>query len=108
MIKYLQNTNISLIEKFVSETVQTINYQVDNDQSDQDDYIERQFEKINPNLYNICIQQLKILNNPIIIYSNYRKLFNKTLEKYYKEQVCLISIHSRLFFFFSFQRIILD
>jgi hypothetical protein len=80
--------NISFIENLVLETVKTKNYQIKTDQSDDDDYIERKFEQINQTLYNISVQQLTNPINPIIIYSNYRKLFNKTLMRIYKEQVC--------------------
>jgi hypothetical protein len=89
MIKYLRKTNVSLIENLVLETVRTQNYQIKTDQSDQDDYIERKFEQINQNLYDISLKQLTNPTNTIIIYSNYRKLFNRTLIRIYKEQVCL-------------------
>ncbi len=88
MIKYLRKMNLSLIENLVSETVKTKNYQIRTDQSDHDDYIERKFEQIDQTLYNISLKQLNNPMNPIIIYSNYRKLFNKTLIRIYKEQVC--------------------
>ncbi|CAF5052043.1 unnamed protein product, partial [Rotaria sp. Silwood1] len=39
------------------------------------------------NLYKISNKQLNNLLNPVIIYSNYRKLFNRTLERLYKEQI---------------------
>jgi len=89
MIKYIRKINISLIENLVFNTIQTIDYKIENDLSDHDDYIDRKFDKINQNLYNLSIKQLNHQLNPIIIYSNYRKLFNKTLAKIYKEQVCL-------------------
>ncbi|CAF4283111.1 unnamed protein product, partial [Rotaria sordida] len=38
-------------------------------------------------LYKISNKQLKNRLNPIIIYSNYRKSFNRTLERIYKEQI---------------------
>jgi len=87
MIKYLLKLNTSLIENLVRDTVQTNNYKIENDQSDHEDYIDQKIEKINRTLYRISFKQLNNQINPIIIYSNYRKLFNKTLEKYYKEQV---------------------
>ena len=97
MIKYMKKINITLIENLISNTVRTIDYKIENDQSDQDDYIERKFDQIDPNLYRICINQLINKTNPVIIYSNYRKLFNKTLETVYKNQVCLKNI---LFFIY--------
>jgi hypothetical protein len=84
MIKYLIKINTSLIQNLVDDTVRTNNYKIENDQSDHEDYIDRKIEKINGTLNKISFKQL---NNQIINYSNYRKLFNKTLEKYYKEQV---------------------
>jgi hypothetical protein len=87
MIKYLIKINSSLIENLVVDTVRTINYTIKNDQSDQENYIDRKTDQINQNLKRISMKQLNQIE-PIIYYSNYRKLFNKTLEKYYKEQVC--------------------
>jgi len=87
MIKYLVKLNTSLIQNLVRDTVRTNNYKIENDQSDHEDYIDRKTEKINNTLNKISFKQLNNQINPIIIYSNYRKLFNKTLEKYYKEQV---------------------
>jgi hypothetical protein len=88
MIKHLIQTNKSLIQNLIHETIRTIGYKIENDQSDHEDYIDSKISKINKNLSQISIKQLNNPTNPIIIYSNYRKLFNKTLEKYYKEQVC--------------------
>jgi hypothetical protein len=88
MIKYLRQLNISLIENFVNETVRTINYKIENDQSDREDDFDRKIDQINVTLYERSLKQLANKPNPLIIYSNYRKLFNKTLEKVYKEQVC--------------------
>ncbi len=90
MIKYLRKLNSNLIENLVHDTVRTRDYQIENDQSDQDDYIERNLEQINQTLYDISLKQLKNPFHPIIIYSNYRKLFNKTLTKVYKQQVGLL------------------
>ena len=73
-----------LIENLLSETVKTINYTFQTDRSDHDDYIQGKSEPINQTLYKICIKQLEI---PNIVYSNYRKCFNKTLIRIYKEQV---------------------
>jgi hypothetical protein len=87
MIKYLVKINTSLIQNLVDDTVRTNNYKIENDQSDHEDYIDRKTEKINGTLNKISFKQLNNQINPIINYSNYRKLFNKTLEKYYKEQV---------------------
>ncbi|CAF0976871.1 unnamed protein product [Rotaria sp. Silwood1] len=87
MIKYLRKINRSLIDNLISDTVRTINYKIENDQSDHDEYIERKLDKINLNLYKISNKQLNNLLNPVIIYSNYRKLFNRTLERLYKEQI---------------------
>ncbi|CAF0819815.1 unnamed protein product [Rotaria sp. Silwood1] len=87
MIKYIAKTNISLIQNLVRDTVRTIDYKIENDQSDDDDYIDIKSNKINITLNKISRKQLSNLTNPIIIYSNYRKLFNKTLQKYYKEQI---------------------
>ncbi len=93
MIKYLRKLNSNLIENLVHDTVRTRDYQIENDQSDQDDYIERNLEPINQTLYDICLKQLKNPFHPMIIYSNYRKLFNKTLTKVYKQQVGLLKIN---------------
>jgi len=89
MIKHIRKINMTLIDNLISDTVQTINYKIENDQSDQYDYIERKFDKINSTIYKISNKQLKTPGDPLIVYSNYRKSFNKTLEKVYKEQVCL-------------------
>jgi hypothetical protein len=102
MIKYIRKLNISLIENLVLDTVQTIDYKIENDQSDQNDYINRKFDNINQNLYDINIKQLNNPINPIIIYSNYRKLFNKTLARIYKEQVCLQKKTRHFFLLFIF------
>jgi hypothetical protein len=91
MIKYLVQMNTSLIQNLIRDTVRTDNYQIENDSSDHEDYIDRKTNKINRTLSKISFKQLNNPTNPLIIYSNYRKLFNKTLEKYYKEQVCLYS-----------------
>lgn len=99
MVKYLVKTNISLIPNLIRDTVQTVGYKIENDQSDLEDYIDPKLEKINATLNKISRKQLTNSANPIIIYSNYRKLFNKTLEKYYKEQVCLKYIDIYTFFF---------
>ena len=87
MTKYLAKLNGSLIRSLVQETVQTVNYSIENDQSDQEDYINRKTDRINRTLSKISFGQLNNPVKPVINYSNYRKLFNKTLEKYYKEQV---------------------
>jgi hypothetical protein len=88
MIKHLLHINISLIQNLIRESVRTIDYNIENDQSDHEDYIDPKSSKINKTLHKLSIKQLINPTNPIIVYSNYRKLFNKTLEKYYKEQVC--------------------
>jgi len=100
MIKYIRKLNRSLIENLVRDTVQTIDYKIENDQSDQDDYIDKKLDNINQNLYDINIKQLNNQLNPIIIYSNYRKLFNRTLAKVYKEQVCLQKKTHDIFFIY--------
>ncbi|CAF2145697.1 unnamed protein product, partial [Rotaria magnacalcarata] len=87
MIKYLAKINTSLINNLVRDTVITIGYKVENDQSDDDYFIDVRSSKINKTLNKICRKQLNDATNPILIYSNYRKLFNKTLEKYYIEQL---------------------
>ncbi|CAF0755731.1 unnamed protein product [Adineta steineri] len=87
MIKYLSKINTTLIQNLVDDTVQTIGYKIENDESDHEDYIDPKSKKINRNLKRISLKQLNNQTNPIIVYSNYRKLFNKTLEKYYKEQI---------------------
>lgn len=87
MIKYLAKLNSSLIRNLVQETVRTLNYSMENDQSDREDYINRKTDRINRTLSKISFGQLNNPIQPVMIYSNYRKLFNKTLEKYYKEQV---------------------
>lgn len=87
MIKYLAKLNSSLIRNIVQESVRTVNYSIENDQSDQEDYLNRKTDRINRTLSKISFGQLNNPSTPVIIYANYRKLFNKTLEKYYKEQV---------------------
>jgi hypothetical protein len=87
MIKHLSKLNTSIIQNLVRDTVQTIGYKIENDESDHEDYIDSKSDKINKTLQKLCLKQLNNQFNPIIIYSNYRKLFNKTLEKYYKEQI---------------------
>ncbi|CAF1302782.1 unnamed protein product [Adineta steineri] len=87
MIKYIRKTDTKLIGNLLSDTVRTIGYKIENDKSDQDDYFDRKTEKINMTIYRISNYQLKSTLNPIIDYSNYRKIFNKTLEKVYKEQI---------------------
>lgn len=87
MIKYLAKLNSSLIKSLVQETVRTYNYSTEDDQSDREDYIDRKTDRINRTLSKISFGQLNSPMKPVIIYSNYRKLFNKTLEKYFKEQV---------------------
>ena len=91
MIKYLRKINVTLIEQLVWDTVKTIDYDSSNDQSDQEDYIQRKFGVINQTLYEISVRQLSNRNYPKIVYSNYRKLFNKTLIKVYREQVKMIN-----------------
>ncbi|CAF4040064.1 unnamed protein product, partial [Rotaria sordida] len=87
MIKYIRKINKNLIDNLISNTVRTIDYKIENDQSDHDGYIEKKLDQINLTLYKISNKQLKNRLNPIIIYSNYRKLFNRTLERIYKEQI---------------------
>ncbi|UJR21298.1 hypothetical protein I4U23_024389 [Adineta vaga] len=87
MIKYIGKIDMKLIDNLITETVRTIGYKIRNDQSDQEDYIDKKFNKINFTLHKISNKQLTNLTHPIIIYSNYRKLFNRTLEKIYKEQI---------------------
>ncbi|CAF0998227.1 unnamed protein product [Rotaria sordida] len=87
MIKYLRKINKTLIENLISDTVRTIDYKIENDQSDHDDYIDTKLDQINLTLYKISNKQLKHPRKPIIIYSNYRKLFNRTLKRIYKEQI---------------------
>ena len=90
MIKYLRQINSSLIENLVRDTVRTVNYNWQLDQSDHEDYIDRKSDKINRTLSRSALKQLNNFKDPKIIFSNYRKLFNKTLDKYYREQVRLI------------------
>ena len=87
MIHYLRNLNISLIDQLLLATVRTLNYTIENDQSDRIDYMERKTSRINRTIYRISGQQVKARDKPVIVYSNYRKLFNRTLAKFYKEQV---------------------
>lgn len=87
MIKYLKAINRTLIDKLIRRTVRTNNYNIENDQSDRDDYVKKESDLINVTLYKISVKQLKNQLNPIITYSNYRKSFNKTLARMYKEQV---------------------
>ncbi|CAF2405578.1 unnamed protein product [Rotaria sp. Silwood2] len=47
MIKYIRKVNKSLIDNLISDTVRTIDYKIENDQSNHDDYIERKFDQIN-------------------------------------------------------------
>ena len=88
MIKYLATINVTLIKNLVYETVRTVGYKFETDRSDQQGFINRKLNSINQTLSQISIKQLNSSTNPIINYSNYRKLFNKTLIEYYKEQVC--------------------
>ena len=87
MVKHLSQTNTSLVDNLVRETVRTNGYRLEDDESDHEDYIERKPRKINRTVSRISLNQLNDQTKPVIDYSNYRKLFNKTLEKYYKEQV---------------------
>ncbi|CAF4038140.1 unnamed protein product, partial [Rotaria sordida] len=87
MIKYIRKINKNLIDSLISNTVRTIDYKTENDQSDHDGYIDKKLDQINLTLYKISNKQLKNRLNPIIIYSNYRKSFNRTLERIYKEQI---------------------
>ncbi|CAF0860919.1 unnamed protein product [Adineta ricciae] len=87
MIKHLSQLNTSLIENLVRETVRPIGYRIEEDESDHEDYIDSQKKKTNKTLSKLSVKQLNNRKNPILNYSNYRKLFNKTLEKYYKEQL---------------------
>lgn len=89
MVKYLARKNNSLINTLIRDTVRTVNYNYENDLSDDDDYIDARTSKINTTISKISRKQLSNATDPIIDYSNYRKLFNKTLEKHYKEEVCL-------------------
>ncbi|CAF4881176.1 unnamed protein product [Rotaria sp. Silwood1] len=87
MIKYIRKINKTFIDNLISDTVRTINYKIENDQSDHDGYVEKKLDQINLTLYKISNKQLKNRLNPVIIYSNYRKSFNRTLERIYKEQI---------------------
>ncbi|CAF4523040.1 unnamed protein product, partial [Rotaria sp. Silwood2] len=87
MIKYVQKINKTFITNLISDTVRTIDYKIENDQSDHDGYVEKKLDKINLTLYKISNKQLKNRLNPVITYSNYRKSFNRTLERIYKEQI---------------------
>ncbi|CAF0753994.1 unnamed protein product [Adineta ricciae] len=64
MIRYLRTINESLIEELLSKSMRS-----------------------NSTLYQISMTQLTQSPNPSIVYANYRKTFNKTLEKIYKQQV---------------------
>jgi hypothetical protein len=87
MIKYLRQLDGSVLENFVAETVRTLNYTRKDDQSDQENATIKYDDAVNRALYRKCVKQLKETAEPIIIYANYRKLFNRTLKKTYKEQV---------------------
>ena len=87
MIKYIGKVNMKLIEKLVADTVRTIGYKIEEDLSNQEGYIDRKMEQINMTLYRVSHRQLTNIRNPKIVYSNYRKLFNRTLARLYKEQV---------------------
>lgn len=87
MIRYIGSVSSKLIEKLIAATVQPIGYTIEDDPSDQEHYIDRKSARINMTVAKISGRQLKNVSNPVIVYSNYRKLFNKTLEKIYKEQV---------------------
>ena len=89
MIKHLRQANASLLDSLVSDTVRPASYVLADDQSDQEYYLEGKSMTINRVLHRTALKQLKDRFQPSIIYSNYRKLFNKTLEKLYKDQVCL-------------------
>ncbi|CAF4308921.1 unnamed protein product, partial [Rotaria sordida] len=69
MIKYIRKINKNLIDNLISNTIRTINYKIENDQSDYDGYIEKKLDQINLTLYKISNKQLKNRLNPIIIYS---------------------------------------
>ena len=88
MVKYIVQTNASLIKSLVRETVRTVNYKLEADQSTQPDYFDRRVDRIDKTLSKISTTQLKTQPTPILVYENYRKLFNRTLEKLYKDQVC--------------------
>ncbi|CAF1239448.1 unnamed protein product [Rotaria magnacalcarata] len=87
MIKYIRKVNKTLIDNLINETLRRSDYKLENDQSDQEDNIESNSGEINLNLYKITMKQLKTRLTPTIIYSNYRKSFNRTLERIYKEQI---------------------
>ncbi|CAF4769865.1 unnamed protein product, partial [Rotaria socialis] len=87
MIKYIRKVNRSLIDHLINETLRTSDYRLENDQEDQEDNIESKLGEINLSLYKITTKQLKNQLIPTIIYSNYRKSFNRTLERIYKEQI---------------------
>ena len=90
MVKYLVQLNASLLNSFVQNTVRTQGYRVENDSSDHEDYIDRKLSRVDTKLKRLSMNQLLNLTNPFINYENYRKLFNKTLEKIYKDQVGIV------------------
>ena len=87
MIDYLRRLSGNFTETLVSQTARPVNYSLENDQSDQEDFIDRDVGTIHPGLLRKCVKQLKDPYQPMIVYSNYRKSFNRTLKKIYQEQV---------------------
>ncbi|CAF4382240.1 unnamed protein product, partial [Rotaria sordida] len=59
MIKYIRKINKNLIDNLISNTVRTIDYKIENDQSDHAGYIEKKLDQINLTLYKISNKQLK-------------------------------------------------
>ena len=89
MIAYLSQINRTVIETLIKKTVRPRNYQIQNDYSDQEDYIDKPMGRLNMKLQNKSLDELLKRSHSVIDYSNYRKLFNKTLYKFYKDQVII-------------------
>lgn len=87
MIQYLATINSTLVETLISKAIRPKNYTIQLDFSDQEDYVENNNRVINRNLRNRSFHELLIQKPPVINYGNYRKLFNRTLVKIYKDQV---------------------
>lgn len=87
MIQYLSRKNQSLIRQLLSKTVKPQNYRFEDDRSDRDDYVESKIIEPSGTLMRIVTTQLANRTNPLIFYSNYRKSFNRTLEKLYKDEI---------------------
>lgn len=87
MIDYLNRVNVSLIRQLVDKTAKPPSYQAKDDLSDQDGYIDSQPNEASGTFIRITMKQLTNQTQPVLFYSQYRKSFNRTLEKIYKDQI---------------------